>query len=83
MIKVGLPEKVTFNPGYKGDEEPSQVAIGGKSITDRKKQMQRPRGGTWLGCSKSKGVAAAEEDDELRGGSVSVEGALPQTVAQD
>lgn len=24
VIKVGFPEKVTFNPRYKGDEEPSQ-----------------------------------------------------------
>ena len=33
-----------------------------------------------MGCSRSKGVTAAEEDDGLRGGSISDEGARPQIV---
>lgn len=53
----------------------------GKSIPDGKKQqVQRPRGRTWMGCSRSKRVTAAEEGDELRGGSISVEGSRPQIV---
>lgn len=53
----------------------------GKSIPDGKKQqVQRPRGRTWMEYSRSKGVTAAEEGDELRGGSISVEGSRPQIV---
>lgn len=53
----------------------ARCLLEGKSIADGKKQqVQRPRGGLWVGCSRSKGVTVAEEDDELRGGSISVEG---------
>lgn len=47
MIKVGFPEKVTFNPRYKGDEEPSQAATGRKIIPDRGKKTASAKAQWW------------------------------------
>lgn len=83
VIKVGFLEKMTFNSKYKGDEEPHQVTLRGKKAFQMgisSKYKGPARGRTWLGCSRSKGASAAEEDDELRGGSTLVEGARPQIV---